>query len=794
MFRSSKALLAASILLGSLTSAQAADTGTLSLQVPLFKTKAKGDVVKFTPFKSAKDPFLVTVALYDADSGEPLFLEDGTTPWTETFTVTANNAAPSDPANGDLREPAKITGATTVVLGSTVPLPPDLLERDVLFSTVLTVIKKGQELPPFEESPRRPLGLDGTVAGQALAPASVTTEALTLTTGAKTGFVLTSDADGTATWQELPEQPGVQGTVNRLAVFDSATSLGDSNIADSGNAVTIDVPTSVTGSITSTLDVIATDDLSAGDDLFVGDNILAPTGDLSIANVNATGNLAAATLSLTGDASANDMSASGFIRTGTPSSQTVAAGDIAATDDLIADDDVFVGDDIFANGSGSFGGSLSGTSGSFTAAVSASGNITSTGGALVTGTPSTAFGAGDIVSTSDVFADGDVNSGDDMTVGDQLFVIDRAAIGPTTAPDDGDLAVADDLHVGDDGVFAGQVDVNGTFISNLSATNSELQFRSNGDQVFIRDFALGDSGLVDQTEWWDGASGFGGDLEMLLNSGGTLSIDGSFVSGGADLAEWFPTVDNGLEPGTLIALDPTRAEHVLRAEFGRHEVLLGVVPTEPGLVMGNGDIMGPQPDLLRAAHAAADQGDLETARQFKALWRDSVENQAGRVAVALQGRVPVQVDLTGGAIFPGDRLGMSARPGYAARYTGYGPVVGLAMEGYDGSGEDAIIVFLGLDHSPDASSSGGFGAAGLVDGLAELERATTITGQGVLDRGTTSVVVQDTRLGADSLPVITFYGDPGGPSWVSERGQGWFVLELAEPTAERLEFGFTATP
>ena len=115
------------------------------------------------------------------------------------------------------------------------------------------------------------------------------------------------------------------------------------------------------------------------------------------------------------------------------------------------------------------------------------------------------------------------------------------------------------------------------------------------------------------------------------------------------------------------------------------------------------------------------------------------------------------------------------------------------LEAYDGSGDASIVVFLGLDHSPDATSSGASGATTLVDGLARLEGETVLRGHGVVQPGQTQVVLRDERLGQDSLPVVTFYGNPGGSSWVRERGPGWFVLELERPAAGRLEFGFTAS-
>ncbi len=781
MFRIPQALLVAAILFGVSADVQAADTGTLSLQVPLLKSKAKANGIKFSPYKSGKEAFQVTIELFDADSGAPLLQQDGATPWSETFTVTSNTAAPSDPANGLLSEPSKIAGRTTVLLGSTLELPPDLLEGDVVFTTRLTTFKKGVAQTPFERSPPRPLGVSGIVHGQNLKPARVETEKLQVTGGAADGNVLTSDASGNATWQPFADVSGVTGTANRLAVFDSANTLGDSLIVQSAQQVTIETQLRVTSGLVSDTDIFAGNDVFANDDVVAADDIVAG------------GNVLGGALM-----SAFEVRGSSLVRSGSPSSATTA-GDVVADDDLLADDDVIAGDDVFAggsinaNGGASLGGSLTvsgsanvsgslGTSSAFTATS----DINTKNGSVTAGSPSSAFAAGDVAATDDLVADDDALIGDDVIAGGHIQTGT-----PSISPSTGDVAATDDL-IADDDIFLG----GGLIVLDDANGSEQLEIRTDEDMVFqVNNDITG--GANDEFRWNQAPPGLGGFVAMRLDKDGDLSIDGSYSSGGADLAEYFPTTTSmlKLKPGTLVALDPQLPEHVQRAELGQAELVLGVVPTAPGLLMGAGSVMGLQPELLRAADRAQEQDEFELSVALETQWRAVNNARVDRIAVALQGRVPVRVDLTGGVIAAGDRLGMSAQPGMAARYTGYGPVIGIAMEAFDGSAQqESIVVFLGLDHSPDASSGGGLGAADLLEGLAELERSQLFVGTAQFQPGQSRLVVQDGRLAADSLPVLTFYGNPGGSYWVSERGHGWFVVELEQPATDWLELGFSATP
>jgi len=121
----------------------------------------------------------------------------------------------------------------------------------------------------------------------------------------------------------------------------------------------------------------------------------------------------------------------------------------------------------------------------------------------------------------------------------------------------------------------------------------------------------------------------------------------SFASGGADLAEWV-NVGEDVSPGDVVV---SHADTPLAALLSRepcsHSVL-GVVSTEPGIVLGASEDNGP------------------------------------RALLALTGIVPVKVADEGGPIRPGDLLVTSSTPGHAMRWAGSDPcpcaLVGKALE------------------------------------------------------------------------------------------------------------------
>jgi|GEM_PF-5735991 len=162
---------------------------------------------------------------------------------------------------------------------------------------------------------------------------------------------------------------------------------------------------------------------------------------------------------------------------------------------------------------------------------------------------------------------------------------------------------------------------------------------------------------------------------------GTIYSVGADVTG-IDLAESYPSNDTTLLPGELLVIDPSQPSFVARSgETDGNEVLLGIVSTRPGVLLG-----GFGAERFGGAHQAA---------------------------VALAGRVPVLFSAENGPVAAGDKLIASAsQPGYAMAacgdvFCGEARAVAVALEsfGENQSGDTDLV------------------AAELVEEAAEIEEA-----------------------------------------------------------------------
>ncbi|MFC1623676.1 immunoglobulin-like domain-containing protein, partial [Patescibacteria group bacterium] len=117
-----------------------------------------------------------------------------------------------------------------------------------------------------------------------------------------------------------------------------------------------------------------------------------------------------------------------------------------------------------------------------------------------------------------------------------------------------------------------------------------------------------------------------------------------------------------LEAGEIVSLDNELAESTgkpyVKKGTSNNDKIIGIVSTNPGLILGDG--YGNSDDY----------------------------------SIALAGRVPVKVNLEGGDIEIGDRVALSSVAGEGKKATNSGQTVGIALESYDGSGGDTIIVFV----------------------------------------------------------------------------------------------------
>ena len=84
-----------------------------------------------------------------------------------------------------------------------------------------------------------------TIAGAKTFTGTITAPSIRLTSGATAGYVLTSAADGSATWSQTSSITG--GTANTIPRYTSATAIGASGITDNGTTVSLGSTRTLTG-------------------------------------------------------------------------------------------------------------------------------------------------------------------------------------------------------------------------------------------------------------------------------------------------------------------------------------------------------------------------------------------------------------------------------------------------------------------------------------------------------------------------------------------------------------------
>jgi hypothetical protein len=213
--------------------------------------------------------------------------------------------------------------------------------------------------------------------------------------------------------------------------------------------------------------------------------------------------------------------------------------------------------------------------------------------------------------------------------------------------------------------FLSGADSSGGIVSTMS--NHALQLRTqNANRVVVRAdgttaFA-GQIGVSGEDPLVGLPSGWGGGVHTwdIAVEGTGISRHG-FLSQQWDLAETFANFEEALEPGDVVAADPTSPERLVRSREPQQPNLLGVISEKPGFLLG-------------------------------VSW----ENPHSGRPLALSGRVPVKVNLEGGAIRIGDLLTSSSEAGTAKRASRAGRVIGMALEAFDGNAGERgkVIVFV----------------------------------------------------------------------------------------------------
>ncbi len=113
--------------------------------------------------------------------------------------------------------------------------------------------------------------------------------------------------------------------------------------------------------------------------------------------------------------------------------------------------------------------------------------------------------------------------------------------------------------------------------------------------------------------------------------------------GSVDVAEYINDSKGNTEPGDVLVADPTAKESVILSETAYQSSVVGIVSTDPHLVMGM--------ELVIDEETGAPLPDVQATR------------------LALTGRVPCKVTDENGPIQPGDLLTSSSTPGHAMKWT-----------------------------------------------------------------------------------------------------------------------------
>jgi hypothetical protein len=216
-----------------------------------------------------------------------------------------------------------------------------------------------------------------------------------------------------------------------------------------------------------------------------------------------------------------------------------------------------------------------------------------------------------------------------------------------------------------------------------------------------------------------GGGGGGAGTSAGANTGGTGGTGGrgevrvwTYRGTGADLAETYSTNDEALESGDVVSIDPSLISGVKKTSKAYDANAIGVISTQPSLVMGV-----PQNEGVK------------------------------QVLIALAGRIPVKVNLDNGPIKQGDYLTPSGYPGVAMKATKAGIIIGQAMTEYDGSQPGYVIAFVKNSFSQGTNENNLGGEAALDDVMNSVNVAT--------DSASTNISTINTDRILAGLEVIT---------------------------------------
>ncbi len=408
--------------------------------------------------------------------------------------------------------------------------------------------------------------------------------------------------------------------------------------------------------------------------------------------------------------------------------------------------------------------------------------------------PTIVGGASDLVAIND-----SLSVGVDGDTAHAISVADFSIAGAN------DLYVADDVGINGDTYFDGTVSY-GSVIELAAVANPSVaagsHFRTSGAGATITDFTGGHTGQLIFIRASNGSTTLDctasslvcGSVDIPLNNNDFVMFFKNDMNvwdlvtyndsaadhsngDGFDLAEWFPSSQE-LVPGEVVSVDASGPGYVKASESAYDSTVLGIVSTEPGITLG-------------------EPADVSAAK------------------IALAGRVPVNVNNENGAIVPGDYLTTSSTPGEAMKATEAGPVIGVALDSFDGTSGQVLVKVSNFWYTPSASGANSLqdaaGTEGLEGAEVVVEGDAIFTGSVTVrdhlyassdTAGRARIVAGDTKVHVafetsyEQQPIVTATlrtaTDIPGYWWVENESTAGFDLSLDGTLTTDVEFNWMA--
>lgn len=199
---------------------------------------------------------------------------------------------------------------------------------------------------------------------------------------------------------------------------------------------------------------------------------------------------------------------------------------------------------------------------------------------------------------------------------------------------------------------SGQITINGAaIIKDTTNSNSAFQIQNaSGSDVFNVNTSTGQVCI--------GGTCTGSETLGVI---GTIVASSTISQNGSpDYAEDITaTYPNTISAGDLVSADPNNPGQVILSSGAYDPNLMGAISTHPGFIAN--------------APATPDPS---------------------QVPLALVGRIPVKVNTENGPIAIGDYITSSDTPGVGMKATQAGPVIGVALGNYSGSGTGTVLVYI----------------------------------------------------------------------------------------------------